>query len=156
MALPRMVRDASVAEIFSEASKLKSKKDKIDFLSQYKNRKDMELIIKGAYHPAIVWLVPKGPLPDNVKFSDVPAVDLADDRLNRAWRQFKYLVKGGPVTKQSKREDIYFNIIRSVHVSEAKLLMAIVAKKIPYKGMTRDLMLETFPDWLPESNTLTE
>jgi hypothetical protein len=34
--------------------------------------------------------------------------------------------------------------------------MAIVGKKIPYKGMTRDLMLETFPDWLPESNTLTE
>ena len=156
MALPQMVRDASVAEIFSEASKLKSKKDKIDFLSQYKNRKDMELIIKGAYHPAIVWLVPNGPLPDNVKFSDVPAVDLADDRLNRAHRQFKYLVKGGPDMKQSKREDIYLNILRSVHVSEAKLLMAVVGKTIPYKGMTRDLMLETFPDWLPVSNTLTE
>tara|TARA_B100000749_G_C18313137_1_gene417622 strand:- start:362 stop:832 length:471 start_codon:yes stop_codon:yes gene_type:complete len=156
MALPQMVRDASVAEIFSEASKLKSKKDKIEFLSQYKFRKDMELIIKGAYHPAIIWLVPDGPLPPEVKFSDVPAVDLADDRLNRAHRQFRYLVKGGPDMKQSKREDIYLNILRSVHVSEAKLLMAVVGKKIPYKGMTRALMLETFPDWLPVSNTLTE
>ena len=156
MPLPIMPRDASVAEIFSEASKLKARKDKIEFLSRYRHRKDLEHIVKGAYHPAVVWLVPPGPLPDNVEFSDVPAVDLADDRLNRAWRQFKYLVKGGPVMKQAKREDIYLNILRSVHRSEAELLMSVVGKKIPYKGLTRALMLETFPDWLPKSNILTE
>ena len=155
MALPQMVNDASVAEIFSEASKLKAKKDKVDFLSQYKNRRDMEHIIKGAYHPAIVWLVPDGPLPEGVQFSDVPAVDLADDRLIRAHRQFQYLVKGGPDMQQSKREDIYLNILRSVHESEAKLLMSVVSKKLPYKGMTRALMLEVFPDWLPISNKQT-
>ena len=156
MALPQMVNDASVAEILSEASKLKNKKDKVEFLTQYKNRKDLEHIVKGAYHPAIVWLVPDGPLPEGVELSDVPAVDLADDRLIRAFRQFQYLVQGGPEMKQSKREDIYLNILRSVHESEAKLLMSVVSKKLPYKGMTRKLMLEIFPDWLPESNTLTE
>ena len=156
MTLPVMPRDASVAEIFSEASKLKAKKDKIEFLSRYRNRKDLELIVKGAYHPAIVWLVPPGPLPEGVEFSDVPAVDLADDRLIRAWRQFKYLVKGGPNTPQAKREDIYLNILRTVHRSEAELLMSVVGKKIPYKGLTRALMLETFPDWLPVSNELSE
>ena len=156
MALPQLVQDASVAEILSEASKLKSKKDKVYFLSQYKNRKDMEHIVKGAYHPAIVWLVPDGPLPEGVQLSDVPAVDLADDRLIRAHRQFQYLVKGGPDMKQSKREDIYLNILRAVHESEAKLLMSVVGKKLPYKGMTRALMLETFPDWLPKSNELSE
>ena len=156
MTLPQLVNDASVAEILSEASKLKSKKDKVEFLSQYKNRKDMEHIVKGAYHPAIVWLVPDGPLPEGVQLSDVPAVDLADDRLIRAHRQFQYLVKGGPDMKQSKREDIYLNILRAVHESEAKLLMSVVGKKLPYKGMTRALMLETFPDWLPKSNELSE
>ena len=153
MAIPNMTRDASVAEILSEASKLKSKKDKIEFLSQYKNRKDMELIIKGAYHPAIVWLVPDGPLPEGVQFSDVPAPDLADNRLIQAYRQFRYLVKGGGDVKQSKREDIYLNIIRSVHKSEAELLMSVVSKKLPYKGLTRNLMLEIFPDWLPKEQT---
>ena len=156
MTLPVMPRDASVAEIFSEASKLKAKKDKIEFLSRYRNRKDLELIVKGAYHPAIVWLVPPGPLPEGVEFSDVPAVDLADDRLIRAWRQFKYLVKGGPNVSKARREDIYLNILRAVHRSEAELLMSIVDKKIPYKGLTRALMLETFPDWLPVSNELSE
>ena len=154
MTLPKMPNDASVAEIFSEASKLKVKKDKVKFLSQYRNRKDLEHIVKGAYHPAVVWLVPPGPLPEGVEFSDVPAVDLADDRLIRAWRQFKYLVKGGPNTPQAKREDIYLNILRAVHRSEAELLISVVNKKIP--GFSRALMLETFPDWLPKSNILTE
>ena len=154
MTLPRMPNDASVAEIFSEASKLKVKKDKVKFLSQYSNRKDLEHIVKGAYHPAVVWLVPPGPLPEGVEFSDVPAVDLADDRLIRAWRQFKYLVKGGPNTPQAKREDIYLNILRAVHKSEAELLISVVGKKIP--GFSRALMLEVFPDWLPKSNVLTE
>ena len=154
MALPRMVRDASVAEIFSEASKLKSKKDKIEFLSQYKFRKDMELIVKGAYHPAIVWLVPDGPLPEGVQLSDVPAPDLADDRLNRAWRQFQYLVKGGPEITRARREDMYLNILRSVHESEAKLLLSVIGKKIP--GISRALCIESFPGWLPKSNVLVE
>lgn len=154
MTLPNMPNDASVAEIFSEVSKLKAKKDKVEFLSKYKNRKDLEHIIKGAYHPAIVWLVPDGPLPEGVEFSDVPGPDLADDRLNRAWRQFKYLVKGGPDMKQAKREDIYLNILRAVHKSEAKLLMSVVSKKIP--GISRALCLETFPDWLPKTNQLSE
>ena len=156
MPLPNMPNDASVAEIFSEASKLKVKKDKVEFLSKYSNRKDLEHIVKGAYHPAVVWLVPPGPLPEGVEFSDVPAVDLADDRLIRAWRQFKYLVKGGPNTPQAKREDIYLNILRAVHKSEAELLISVVGKKLPYKGMTRTLMLEVFPDWLPKSNELSE
>ena len=154
MTLPKMPNDASVAEILSEASKLKAKKDKIEFLSMYRHRKDLESVIKGAYHPAIVWLVPNGPLPEGVEFSDVPAVDLADDRLVRAWRQFRYLVKGGPNMKQAKREDIYLNILRAVHRSEAELLISVVNKKIP--GFSRALMLETFPDWLPKSNVLVE
>jgi hypothetical protein len=150
-----MPNDASVAEIFSEASKLKAKKDKIEFLSRFRNRKDLEHIVKGAYHPAIEWLVPNGPLPEGVQLSDVPAVDLADDRLVRAYRQFQYLVKGGPELTQAKREDMYLNMIRSLHESEAELLMSIVGKKIPYKGLTRALMLEVFPDWLPISNKQT-
>ena len=156
MTLPQMPQDAGVAEILSEASKLKAKKDKIEFLRIYGNRPDFMYVLRGAYAKNIEWLVPDGPLPEGVQFSDVPAVDLADDRLIRAYRQFQYLVKGGPDMKQAKREDIYLNILRSVHRSEAELLMSVVGKKIPYKGLTRALMLETFPDWLPVSNTLTE
>ena len=146
MTLPNMPNDASVAEILSEASKLKAKKDKIEFLRIYGNRPDFMYILRGAYAKNIEWLVPDGPLPEGVEFSDVPAVDLADDRLIRAYRQFRYLVKGGPDTPQAKREDIYLNMIRSLHVDEAKLLMSIVGRKLPYKGLTKALITEAFPE----------
>ena len=146
MTLPVMPNDAGVAEILSEASKLKAKKDKIEFLRIYGDRPDFMYILRGAYAKNIEWLVPDGPLPEGVEFSDVPAVDLADDRLIRAYRQFRYLVKGGPDTPQAKREQIYLNMIRSLHESEAKLLMSIVSKKLPYKGLTKALITEAFPE----------
>ena len=153
MTLPNMPRDASVAEIFSEASKLKAKKDKIEFLRIYGDREDFMYILRGAYANNIEWLVPDGPLPEGVEFSDVPAVDLADDRLIRAYRQFRYLVKGGPDTPQSKREQIYLNMIRSLHVDEAKLLMSIVSRKLPYKGLTKALITEAFPEVFTKEET---
>ena len=146
MTLPHMPNDAGVAEILSEASKLKAKKDKIEFLRIYGDREDFMYILRGAYANNIEWLVPDGPLPEGVEFSDVPAVDLADDRLIRAYRQFRYLVKGGPDTPQAKREQIYLNMIRSLHVDEAKLLMSIVSRKLPYKGLTKALITEAFPE----------
>ena len=57
-----------------------------------------------------------------------------------------YLVKGGPDMRQSKREEIYLNMIRSLHSSEAKLLVSIVGKKLPYKGITKALVSEAFPE----------
>ena len=42
MAIPNLVNNAGPAEILSAASRLKSKKDKVEFLSRYKNRKDFE------------------------------------------------------------------------------------------------------------------
>ncbi len=138
--------DASVAEILSEASKIKGKKDKIDFLRDYGNRPDFMYVLRGAYAKNIEWLVPNGPLPEGVQYSDVPAVDLADDRLIRAYKQFMYLVKGGPDMRQAKREEIYLNMVRSLHSSEAKLLVSIVGKKLPYKGLTKALVTEAFPE----------
>ena len=91
MALPN---NASVVEILQEAVKLKSKKDKVALLSQYTERKDMMYIMKGVYDPNIEWLLPKGELPKEVNFNNVSGPDLADDRLIRAYRNFRYLVKG--------------------------------------------------------------
>ena len=64
----------------------------------------------------------------------------------RAYRNFQYLVKGGPDVKQSKREEIYLNMYRSLHSSEAELLKSIIQKKLPYKGITKKLVAEAFPN----------
>jgi hypothetical protein len=37
-------------------------------------------------------------------------------------------------------------MLRSLHESEAKLLMSIVSRKLPYKGLTKALITEAFPE----------
>ena len=141
----KLTQDASAAEILEAASKLKSKKEKIELLQKYGNRADFMYVLRGAYANNIEWLVPDGPLPEGVVPSAAVSVDTAEDRLIRAYRNFQYLVKGGPEVKQAKREEIYLNMYRSLHSSEAELLKSIISKKIPYKGITKSLVAEAFP-----------
>jgi len=148
----RLPSDASPVEILTAASKLKTKKEKIDLLRQYENHPGFLHILRGAYADNIEWLVPDGPMPEGVVPSAAVSIDTAEDRLIRAFRQFQYLVKGGPDVKQAKREEIYLNIYRSLHNSEAELLHSIVNKKLPYKGITKKLVAEAFPKVWSESS----
>lgn len=148
----RLTNDASPVEILEATSKLKSKKDKINMLQRFGGRADFMYILRGAFAPNIEWLVPDGELPPGTSFNAAPSIDTADDRLIRAYRQFQYLVKGGPEMRQSKREDIYLNMIRSLHIDEAKLLMSIVGKRMPYKGITKALVAEAFPTVWPKES----
>lgn len=151
----RLTQDASAVEILEAVSKLKSKKEKISLLQRYGYRSDFMAVLRGAYAKNIEWLVPDGELPPGTSFSSAVSIDTADDRLIRVYRQFQYLVKGGPNMQQSKREDIYLNIIRSLHIDEAKLVMSIVGKKLPYKGITQALVAEAFPKVWPKEEKKT-
>ena len=121
-------------------------------LQAFESRPDFMYVLRGAYANNIEWLIPEGELPPGVTWSNAASIDTAEDRLIRAYRNLSYLVKGGPDVKQSKREDIYLNMIRSFHESEAKLLMSMVNKKLPYKGITKTLVAEAFPHvWTKEN-----
>ena len=148
----RLTNDASPVEILEATSKLKTKKEKIEMLQRFGQRADFMYILRGAFAPNIEWLVPGGNSPSGTSFNSAPSIDTADDRLIRAYRQFQYLVKGGPEMKQSKREDIYLNMIRSLHIDEAKLLMSIVGKRMPYKGITKAIVAEAFPTVWPKES----
>ena len=143
----RLTNDASPVEILEATSKLKTKKEKIEMLQRFGQRADFMYILRGAFASNIEWLVPDGELPPGTSFNSAPSIDTADDRLIRAYRQFQYLVKGGPEMKQSKREDIYLNMI-----DEAKLLMSIVGKRMPYKGITKAIVAEAFPTVWPKES----
>ncbi len=142
----RIPSDASPVEILTAASKLKTKKEKIELLRQYENHPGFMHILRGAYADNVEWLLPDGDLPEGVVPSAAVSVDTAEDRLIRAFRQFQYLVKGGADVQQAKREEIYLNMYRSLHSSEAELLKSIIQKKLPYKGITKKLVAEAFPN----------
>jgi len=148
----RLTQDAAVVEILSAAEKLKTKKEKIELLQRYSNRADFMAVLRGAYANNIEWAVPSGPLPEGRSYSAAATIDTADDRMIRAYKQFIYLIKGGPAGNmmQSKREQVYLDLLSSMHIDEAKLLQSIVDKKLPYKGITAALVAEAFPAIWPK------
>ena len=45
-----------------------------------------------------------------------------------------------------KRESLFLNLLDTLHVEEAELLIAAKDKKMKYKGITKKLVKDTFPN----------
>src|SRR5210317_217002 len=127
-------------EILENVSKKKTKKEKIEELKRYSGA-PLKTILGYALDPNVVWLLPPGeppytPLKDN---SDI------DGRLDYEFRKLYYFVDG-PTPEQK-----FIEILESVDPKEAKLLLAIKEKKLPFKGITKAIVAEAFPnlakDW---------
>ena len=49
-------------------------------------------------------------------------------------------------------ENQFIQLLEGLHPTEAKLLLNVVKKKLPYKGLTSRLVNQAFPNLLPEKD----
>lgn len=128
-------------EVMDLISKATTKQEKIDLLNKH-NSLALKNILKGTFDDAIVWLVPDTKPPYTpADISSVPS------NLFKQFDQFKYYVKGGPGEKLTtiKRETMFIRMIESIHPKDAELVLMMIAKKPPAKGLTKALVKEVFP-----------
>ena len=131
--------------IFSEIDKAKSQKEKKELLLKYKSAPLME-ILKYTFHPEIKFLLPPG---------DPPYKTVVDDSENPTYlygllRKLYLFVEGGREgLSDMKREVLFTQILEGIHPSEAELLLQVKDKKIKCRGLTYNLVKETFPNLLP-------
>ena len=45
-----------------------------------------------------------------------------------------------------RREQLFIQLLESVHPCEVKVLIGMKDRKLPYKGVTRKLVAEAFPN----------
>lgn len=133
----------SISWILDFTSKLKTKEEKIECL-RANGVEPLLQVLKYALDPNIVWLLPE---------TDPPYEPATDGNLQGALykesRKFIHFLEGGnPNLNQIKREAIFIEMLGSVDPEDAKLLLAIKSKKIPYKGITAKLVQEAFPGLL--------
>lgn len=135
----------SLPFIFDEVSKAKNKEEKKATLLKYDNGALRE-ILRYAYHPDIKFLLPSG---------EPPYKSVVDDSDNPTYlypliRKLYLFVEGGnPNLTQVRREYLFIELLESIHPKEAALLLQVKDKKIKSRGMTYNLVKETFPDLLP-------
>ena len=137
----------AIPPLMSEiATKINNAKDKPRKLKVLKDHDSVPLrqVLKGAFHPDIKWLLPKGDVPYTP--NDAP---LGTDHtiLSQEAKRLYLFIEGGDNTiSQNKREMTFVQMLEGLSAEEAEFLVAVVNKKVnnKYKGFTANLVKEAF------------
>lgn len=133
-----------MAEFLEKVSKLKKKDEKVEAL-KYNNSYALRTILQAAFDPRLKFLLPEGEPP--YRPNDLPDQESV---LLRECRKLVYMIEGPyPNLKQVKREQMFIELLENVAPADAKMLCAIKDKKLPFKGITEDMVREAFPGLLP-------
>lgn len=137
----------SISWILDYASKLKTRKEKIECL-QANGVEPILMVLKYALDPNIKWLLPDTDPPyepaDPSEFGNLSGA------LYKEARKFYHFLEGGnPGLHQINRERMFIEMLGSIDPEDAKLLLAVKNKTIPYPGITPKLVNEAFPGLIP-------
>jgi hypothetical protein len=133
-----------VAEILEKTSGMTSRSDRIRML-QENNSVALQTVLRGAFDPAIKWLLPEGDPP--YKPNDL--VDQEHIFYHECRKMYLFIEGGNPDLKQLRREALFVQLLETVSAKDAKVLLAIKDKHLPYPGITPDIIQEAFPGLLP-------
>ena len=140
------MRIPAVSKILKEASEIKAKKERVAFLRSHHPNELMKLLLKYTYDPNIKFALPPGTPP----FKESEVID-ADGRLYTEMRRLYLFLEGGnPDLSALRRETLFIQLLESIDPDDAKLMIGVKDKKLPYKGITEAVVREAFPNLLPE------
>ena len=132
-----------ISDIFKEVEKTKGRKDKVAKLKQYANNKTFMQILEAVCDVRIIFELPEGTPPYNTP------EDMIDNTggLYQEARKLYIFTKNRRSSDihQIKRERIFIEMLESIHPEDAKLMLSVKDKKLPYKGITVKLIEEAFP-----------
>jgi hypothetical protein len=130
----------SLSEVLENISNA-PKKDRVQLLRNT-DHIALRIILQYAFHPRIVWMLPPGRPP----FTPNPYPDQESVLLQNARKLYLYVEGGNPNLTKVKREHLFVTLLEAVAPNDAELLIAIKDKKLPWKGITKDMVEEAFPD----------
>ena len=138
--------EKEVFEIFEDFTKLKTRKEKIDFL-QYQGRAvpAVKDVVRGIFDERLKFCLPEGKPPYNPNRPEsVPST------LRKLHREFGDFVEGARSSKlgQLRVETKFIQLLESIHAEDALIVISMKDKKSPVKGLTKKLVEEAFPTLL--------
>ena len=135
----------SISEILENASTLKTKKEKIEYLRQFDNSA-LRNVLLYAFDPTLKFLLPEGEPP----FKKSEYLDGHGILYKEARKLYLFVEGGNPNLTNVRREQLFINLLESVDPKDAELLLNVKDKKIPYSGINKALVKETFPGLINE------
>lgn len=137
-----MKRTLAIADIISNAAKLKKNEDKANYLREH-DSEPLRYILELAFHPNVGWNLPPGAPP----YKECEVLD-TEGRLYHDSRTLPMYLTGNRLDlSQVKREMLFIGLLESIYPADAKLLIAVKDKKV--KGLNRDIVNLAFPGLIP-------
>tara|TARA_R110000796_G_scaffold62666_10_gene144553 strand:- start:349 stop:783 length:435 start_codon:yes stop_codon:yes gene_type:complete len=132
-----------IFEILEKASKEKSRAEKVLYLKQHGANWALKDILRGTFDDTVKWNLPEGRPP-----FEPAAEESHPSNLTQHNKKFAYFVPNGPGAKMPavKREKMLLDILETVHPEDAEVLVGMITKKMPIKGITKKIVQEAFPD----------
>ena len=131
------------SEILNKVAKLKSKKQKVEFLRQH-NTDALRMVLKSSFDPKIVWQLPEGPVP----FSPNEAPEGTEHTVlaMEARKLHNFIQGGNNALTQNKREMMFVQLLEGLHQTEAYMLVDAKDKILhkTYKGLSSAVVKEAF------------
>lgn len=133
-----------ISDIFKEIEKTTGRKNKIAKLQEYQNNKTFMQILEAVSDVRVIFELPEG----------TPPYQSSDDMIDNTGGLYQEIRKMYIFTKNRrsaeihriKRERIFIEFLESIHPEDAKLMLGVKEKKLPYKGITTKLIEEAFPE----------
>jgi hypothetical protein len=133
-----------IAEILKKASTITDDVARIGYLRQNQST-TLHMILRGAYDPTIKWTLPEG----NPPYKPNDLVDQHHRLFTEARKLYLFVEGGSPNLKQLRRETLFVELLETIDPEDAKLLLAIKDKTLPYPGVTLDIVNQAFPGLIP-------
>lgn len=129
-----------LSEIIKKTCELKTREEKVAWLKQNDSRPLQDILIAMYDKKKIKFLIPNTEPP----YTPSPAHE-NQGALFREARKLKYFVEGfgGENVAKIKREQIFIEMLETVHRDDAKLLIDMI-KQQGYKGLTVKVINEAF------------
>ena len=136
----------SIPRIFEDVAAANSIKARKEILLENES-KPLKEILKYAFHPDIKFALPPGKPP--YKTIGSPE-EYNPTYLYPNIRKFYLYIEGGhDGLTQLRREQLFVQMLESLHPKEAEVVIQIKDKKLNYRGLTYKLVKTTFPEILP-------
>lgn len=130
----------NLSKILMEAAAQKSKKDKIAYLKQNTNSA-LNKLLKYTFDPEVKFLLPEGEPPYKPSPFQQPG-----NLYNEIKRLYLFIEGGQANITNFRRESMFIETLEFVDAEDAKLLVAVKDKKLPYKGLTEEIIKEAIPE----------
>lgn len=132
-----------ISEVLQKVSNAKTKSKKIELLQQY-NTDALRMLLIWNFDESVVSQLPTGEVPFNA--NEAP-VGTEHTMLEKESRLFYNFVQGGNNgLQQSRRENMFIQMLEGLHKDEANLLCLVKDKQLGKKyKVTKACVTEAFP-----------